>query len=153
MNMFTKCLKLTKKSAVIFIVIVAAIMMAAVILRSSPGCSFGVSEMINVASSEGRIKYLKELGWDADISTEECKSVLIPKEFEGIMLSYSQLQTEQGYDFASFGGLECKQYTYVITNYPSSDATVYATLYVKGSRVIGGDIHSASIDGFMHTLK
>ena len=152
MSMFTKCLKLTKKSAVIIILIIAALMMAAVILRSSPGCSFGVSELINVTSTEGRIKYLQELGWDADASTEECKTVLIPREFEGIMLSYSKLQTEQGYDFASFGGLECKQYSYVITNYPDV-GTVYATLYVKGSRVIGGDIHSADINGFMHTLK
>lgn len=153
MSMFTKCLKLTKKRAVIIILIAAAIMLAAVMLRSSPGCSFGVSELINVTSPEGRIKYLSELGWEADVSTEECKTVLIPKEFEGVMLSYSKLQTEQGYDFASFGGLECKQYTYVVTNYSTSDGTVYATLYVKGGRVIGGDIHSASIDGFMHTLK
>ena len=153
MSMFTKCLKLTKKSAVIFIIIVAAIMLAAVMLRSSPGCSFGVSELINVTSTEGRIKYLTELGWEADVSTEECKTVLIPKKFEGVMLSYSKLQTEQGYDFASFGGLECRQYTYVVTNYPNSDGTVYATLYVKGGHVIGGDIHSANIDGFMHTLK
>lgn len=153
MSMFTKCLKLTKKRAVIIILIAAALMLAAVMLRSSPGCSFGVSELINVTSAEGRIKYLGKLGWEADVSTEECKYVLIPKEFEGVMLSYSKLQTEQGYDFASFGGLECKQYTYVVTNYPASDETVYATLYIKGGRVIGGDIHSASIDGFMHTLK
>lgn len=153
MSMFTKCLKLTKKRAVIIILIAAALMLAAVMLRSSPGCSFGVSELINVTSAEGRIKYLSKLGWEADVSTEECKYVLIPKEFEGVMLSYSKLQTEQGYDFASFGGLECKQYTYVVTNYPVSDETVYATLYIKGGRVIGGDIHSASIDGFMHTLK
>lgn len=153
MSMFTKCLKLTKKRAVIIILIAAALMLAAVMLRSSPGCSFGVSELINVTSAEGRIKYLSKFGWEADVSTEECKYVLIPKEFEGVMLSYSKLQTEQGYDFASFGGLECKQYTYVVTNYPASDETVYATLYIKGGRVIGGDIHSASIDGFMHTLK
>ena len=152
MSMFTKCLKLTKKRAVIIILIAAALMLAAVMLRSSPGCSFGVSELINVTSAEGRIKYLSKLGWEADASTEECKYVLIPKEFEGVMLSYSKLQTEQGYDFASFGGLECKQYTYVVTNYPA-DGTVYATLYVKGGHVIGGDIHSANIDGFMHTLK
>lgn len=153
MSMFTKCLKLTKKRAVIIILIAAALMLAAVMLRSSPGCSFGVSELINVTSAEGRIKYLSKLGWEADVSTEEYKYVLIPKEFEGVMLSYSKLQTEQGYDFASFGGLECKQYTYVVTNYPASDETVYATLYIKGGRVIGGDIHSASINGFMHTLK
>ena len=49
--MFTKYLRLTKKNAVIIIIIIAALMMAAVILRSSPGCSFGVSELINVTNT------------------------------------------------------------------------------------------------------
>lgn len=153
MNMFTKCLMLTKKRAVIIIIIAAAIMTAAVILCSAPGCSFGASELINVSSMEGRQKYLMKLGWEIDTSSEESKTVLLPREFEGIMAEYARLQTEQGYDFASYGGLECTQYTYIVTNYFDSDSTVYATLYIKSGHVIGGDIHSAAIDGFMHALK
>ena len=153
MNMFTKCLILTKKRAVTIIIIAAAIITAAVIYCSAPGCSFGVSELINVSSSDGRQKYLNQLGWEIDVKSEERHTVLLPKEFEGIMAEYAQMQTEQGYEFASYAGLECKQYTYIVTNYSDSDSTVYATIYIKSGHVIGGDIHSAAIDGFMHALK
>ncbi len=149
---FTKCFKLTKKSAVIIILIIAAVMLASVALCASPGCSFGKSELIDVSTSTGREKYLNELGWDIEVTSEERKTVLLPSAFEGVMLGYASMQTEQGYDFSSYGGSECEQYTYVITNYPH-DSTVYATLYIKGRRVIGGDVHSAELDGFMHALK
>ena len=151
--MFTKCLKLTKKRAVIFLIILGIVLAAAVILCSSPRSIFSSGEMLNVSSQEGREKYLSGYGWEIDLGSEERRTVLLPKEFEGALAEYGAMQTEQGYDFASFGGLECRQYTYVVTNYPNSDGTVYATLYVKGGHVIGGDIHSANIDGFMHTLK
>ncbi len=151
--MFTKCLKLTKKRAVILLIILGIVLAAAVILCSSPRSFFSSGEMLNVSSQEGRQKYLSGYGWEIDLASEECRTVLLPKEFEGALADYGLMQTEQGYDFASFGGLECRQYTYVVTNYPNSDGTVYATLYVKGGHVIGGDIHSANIDGFMHTLK
>lgn len=152
MNNFTKSLKLTKKRAVIIIVILAAIMIAAVLLRSSPGCGFGVSELIDLNSIGGREKYLNNFGWEIDKSSEEAGKVLLPREFDGVMQDYARLQTEQGYDFASYGGIECRRYTYIVTNYPSDD-TVYATIYVKGGRLIGGDIHSAAIDGFMHGIR
>ena len=31
--------------------------------------------------------------------------------------------------------------------------TVYLTLYVYEGRVVGGDIHSAALNGFMHELR
>lgn len=151
--MFTKCLKLTKKSAVIIILIIAVLCIASVILLSSPGCSFGKSELINVTDTEGREKYLKDFGWEIDTATETSQKVLLPRQFDGVMLDYAQLQTDQGYDFAAYCGLECTQYCYEVTNYPDCQTTVYAVLYVKAGHVIGGDIHSAAMDGFMHGIK
>lgn len=151
--MFTKCLKLTKKRAVILLIIMGIVLAAAVILCSNPRGIFSSSEMLNVSSQDGREKYLNTYGWEIDISSEECRTVLLPKDFEGVLSDYGTMQTEQGYDFVSYAGLECKQYTYVVTNYDSCASTVYATMYVKSSRVIGGDIHSAAIDGFMHGIR
>lgn len=151
--MFTKCLKLTKKRAVILLLILGIILAAAVILCSSPRSIFSRGEMLNASSLEGRVKYLSGYGWEIDQSSEERRTVLLPKEFEGALADYGAMQTEQGYDFASYAGLECTQYTYIVTNYEGSSETVYATLYVKSARVIGGDIHSAAIDGFMHGIR
>ena len=151
--MFTKCLKLTKKRAVIFLIILGIVLAAAVILCSSPRSIFSSGEMLNVSSQEGREKYLSGYGWEIDLGSEERRTVLLPKELEGALAEYGAMQTEQGYDFVSYAGLECTQYTYVVTNYEGSSSTVYATLYVKSARVIGGDIHSAAIDGFMHGIR
>lgn len=153
MCVFTKNLKLTKRNAVIFLLIIAAISAAAVMLCASPGCGFGTSEIINLSSPEGRQKYLASYGWEIDLSSEEEQKVTLPDEFEGVIEDYATLQTEQGYDFASYKGLTCRQYNYIVTNYPDSDGTVYVTLFVKSGRIIGGDIHSAAIDGFMHAIK
>lgn len=152
MKIFTKSLKLTKKSAVIIVLIIAVLMAGAVILRSSPGCGFGTNEIINMSDTDGREMYLKKYGWEIATDSEDEQDVLLPREFDGALAEYAQLQSSQGYDFASYRGLECRQYTYIVTNYPSSD-TVYVTMFIKNGRLIGGDIHSVAIDGFMHGIR
>ena len=151
--MFTKSLKLTKKRAVALLLILGVILSAAVILCSSPRSLFSTGDMLDVSQTKGREKYLASYGWMIDPNSEEARNVLLPKNFEGAVREYADMQTSQGYDFASYAGLECRQFTYTVTNYEGCSSTVYATLYVNGTRVIGGDIHSAEIDGFMHGIR
>ena len=143
--MFTKCP--TVKDAVIFLIIAAALMAAAVIAVNAIG-----AEMINASDIGGRERYLNSFGWEIDASSEECREITLPREFDGIMESYAKMQSEQGFKLYDYAGLDCRQYTYTVTNY-DYDSPVYATLYVRGRRVIAGDIHSAAIDGFMHGIK
>lgn len=135
------------KNAVIFLIIAAALMAAAVICVSSYG-----AEMINAGDIEGRERYLNSFGWEIDSSSEECREIILPREFDGIMESYAKMQSEQGFKLYDYAGLDCLQYTYTVTNY-EYDCPVYATLYVRGKRVIAGDIHSADLNGFMHGIK
>ena len=60
---------------------------------------------------------------------------------------------EQGYDLSRHLGEQCQQYSYLITNYPDESQTVLATIYVQGSRIIAGDIHSTALNGFLQGLK
>ncbi len=69
------------------------------------------------------------------------------------MAEYNALQLQQGFDLRRYGGLICSMYTYRVLNYPSGDENVLAALFVYRNRVIGGDIHSTALDGFMHGLK
>ena len=108
---------------------------------------------LDVSQLNGREKYLASYGWVIDPASETERTVLLPKKFEGTVRDYADMQTDQGYDFAFYSGLECRQFTYEVTNYDGCDGTVYAVLYVKGTRVIGGDIHSAEINGFMHGIR
>ncbi len=151
--MFTKSLKLTKKHAVALLLMLGVILSAAVVLCSSPRSLLSTGDMLDVSQLKGREKYLASYGWEVDPGSEEEQKVLLPKTFDGTLSEYAEMQTRQGYDFASYAGLECRQFTYRIGNYDGCDSTVYATLYVKGTRVIGADIHSADISGFMHGIR
>jgi len=47
-----------------------------------------------------------------------------------------------------------RQYTYLLTNYENvNDEDVYICIYVQGQKVIAGDIHTNSMNGFMHGIK
>ncbi len=144
--------KLTKGTAVLIIVFAAILMAAAVIVRGMPGgAQGGVRSLIDASKIEGRQKYLSGLGWEIDPASESRTEIMLPAKFDGVMAEYNRLQTQQGFNLESFAGLNCVQYTYRVTNYPDCDDAL-ATLYVRGRQVIGGDIHSPSVDGFMHAL-
>lgn len=127
--------------------IAAAAMMAlaALLLRLLP-------QGADLSSREGRQQFLSGLGWEIDPESEELRSVLIPDCSSGVMADYNALQLRQGYDLSDWAGKSVSQVSYRVTNYPGYDQTVYATLYIAGRRVIGGDLHSAALNGFMHGL-
>jgi len=92
------------------------------------------------------------VGWEVDATPIGEKAVVISKEFSEIYDTYNQLQLDQGYDLSEYCGLEATIYTYTVTNYTGYSGNVVADLYVMNYTVIGVDIHSLTIDGFMHGL-
>ena len=66
---------------------------------------------------------------------------------------YNELQKQQGFDLSQYCGEVCESYTYMLNSYPSGETGVIAQLFIYKGRVIGGDIHSASLGGFMHGLS
>lgn len=136
----------TKKKA-LRIVIAAAILLCALILLKS--CSSGE----NLSTFAGRQAFLLDLGWEIDPASEDMRQVQLPEKLEGALARYNEIQLEQGYDLSRHLGEQCRQYSYLVTNYPDDSQTVLATLYVQGDRLIAGDIHSTALDGFLHGLK
>lgn len=74
----------------------------------------------------------------------------IPKEFDKIMKTYNEVQKQQGLDLEKYKGKDVTRYTYEITNYPGAEGKVIANLIICKNRVIGGDICSADVNGFIH---
>ena len=139
----------TKKKALTILLTIAALLLIAIALRlflpASPG--------YDLSTTEGRVAFLLEMGWEVDASTEEFRSVTVPDKLEGIMLQYNKMQIAQGYDLSTHLGERCQQYTYALTNYTDSESTVLVTLYIQGKTIIAGDIHTTSANGFMHGLR
>ena len=52
-----------------------------------------------------------------------------------------------------YAGKRAKRYTYEITNYPTGESGIQAGLLVYKSTVIGGDVLSAQLGGFIHGLE
>lgn len=137
--------KFTKKRALLWVLICALALVGLIALR-------WMGSRPNLSSTEGRLKFIAGLGWEADCESEQHQGVIIPDALDGVMAEYNAMQLEQGYDLNKHLGERCDQYTYILTNYPDS-ATVYITLYVQGRQLIAGDIHTASISGFMHGIE
>lgn len=104
-----------------------------------------------VSSREDRIGFLKSLGWEADPESEKEREVIIPESFDEIFESYNALQKKAGFDLEAYKGKTVKKYTYQILNYPSAekDDIIKADLLVSDGRVIGGDVYSPKLDGFI----
>jgi hypothetical protein len=107
----------------------------------------------DLSKPEGRQRYLTSLGWEIDPGSEEHKTVRIPAKLEGVLADYNELQRAEGRDLEKHCGERCEQYSYLVTNYPDPDQTVYVTLYIQGRELIAGDIHSTALDGFMIGLQ
>lgn len=150
--MFVFTLKFDKKKAV-FTVVMVALVLIGIVLLAGIGHGGGDTDKSNDASTEkGRAAYLESCGWEVETPAISEEDVLIPKTFSDVFQNYNALQLSQGFDLSKYGGMEVKLYTYKVTNHESDD-TVLAQLYVCKGQVIGGDVHSAALDGFMCGLK
>ncbi len=150
--MFVMTMKWNKRKA-LFIVIAAALLLCALVVIIGAGSRGGKAPSQTAKTNEECIMFLNSLGWEVESTPLEEKTVIIPKEFSDVYENYNALQLEQGYDLSGFRGLEVTIYTYTVTNYAGFKGTVVADLYIYQGQVIGGDIHTLAIDGFMHGLR
>lgn len=120
----------------------------------------GESQLTVLASgktSVNRIDFLKSFGWEVSSNVSE-ESVTIPIEFGEIYENYNELQRSQGYDLRDFKGKTVTKYTYEVINYPrfaddDLPPNVVANILVYEGKIIGGDICSMELAGFLHGFE
>lgn len=95
-------------------------------------------------------EYLQALGYETG-ETVESETVTLPETADATWEAYLQLQKECGFDMEKYAGKTVLKLTFCILNYPSAD-TVYANLYLWEGVILGGDIMTPALDGFMHGL-
>ena len=106
-----------------------------------------------IKTNEDRIAYLSSYGWmvsEEPISVEE---LIIPETFDETYSQYLELQAAQGFDLTQYAGKRVKRYTYQVNNYPTGETGVQAGLLRYKNTVIGGDVLSAQLGGFIHGLE
>ncbi|MGM9536858.1 MAG: DUF4830 domain-containing protein [Candidatus Onthomonas sp.] len=95
--------------------------------------------------------YLAELGWEVS-GPPETDQVLLPEKFGSEFDAYLSLQQDGGFDLVQYAGETVTRYSYPISNYPTGEEGVRADLLVLDGEIIGGELRSVQLDGFMAAL-
>ena len=105
-----------------------------------------------VRSNQDRIDYLSAYGWQVSEEPLATQELLIPEEMDDSYTEYLALQNSQGFDLQKYAGKRVKRYTYEVLNYPTGETGVQANLLICKNTVIGGEVLSPQLDGFLHGL-
>ena len=129
---------------------------AGVLEGQSPEAETGVTVSYTydkVKSADAAARFLSQFGWVVDAGSAETVEVTIPAEFDKIFAGYNELQKSQGLDLSKYKKKAVTRYTFAVTNYADYEGDVYANVLVYRGRVIGGDICSADVNGFIHGFE
>lgn len=129
---------------------------AGVLEGQSPEAETGVTVSYTydkVKSADAAARFLSQFGWVVDAGSAETVEVTIPAEFDKIFAGYNELQKSQGLDLSKYKKKVVTRYTFAVTNYADYEGDVYANVLVYRGRVIGGDICSADVNGFIHGFE
>ena len=106
-----------------------------------------------VKSADDAAAFLSQFGWVVDAGSVETREVTIPAEFDKVFAGYNELQKSQGLDLSKYKKKTVTRHTFTVTDYEGYEGTVYANVLVYRNRVIGGDICSADVNGFIHGFE
>ncbi len=82
------------------------------------------------------------------------KEVIIPAEFDSVYSTYNDLQKEQGNDLSKYKGKRVKLWSALLSEYPDhAEGTVRINVLTYKNKIIGGDISSVELGGFMKALE
>ena len=152
--MFICTLKFDRKKAV-FVIAMAALVLIGIILlvgAFTGGAKTEAKAALSARNEKGRAAYLADCGWTVETPALSEDTMLIPKQFSPVFEEYNELQKQQGFDLSDYCGMEVTMYTYRVVD-SGREGDVLAVLYVLNGAVIGGDVHSTALDGFMCGVK
>lgn len=155
--MFIFTAKLNRRKLVMgaaAVLVLCGVAVAAVAgLRASGAVVSTSASPKGVKSNDDRVAYLESYGWTVNPEAARVEELIIPEEFDDTYTQYLALQSGQGFDLTQYSGKRVKRYTYEITNYPTGEAGVQAGLLIYKNTVIGGDVLSSQLGGFIHGLE
>lgn len=147
-----------KKIVIIALIVILAVTGGYFLIKGEHDADDAVKNGINMKAGDNseRIAFLSQFGWDISEDPIEVSEVIIPEEFDDTYENYNEIQKQQGLDLTKYKGKRVKKWTYEIKNYPSeesSDGVIRANLLIYDGIVIGGDVCSVELDGFMHGFE
>ena len=113
--------------------------------------SAGISLL--ATNEQERLAFISHYGWEVDKDAVEIQEIVIPEVFDDVYENYNEIQLEQGFNLTKYAGQRVKRWTYIVRNYPDTSPEedyIRLNLIVSDGVIIGGDVCSVKLDGFMH---
>ena len=107
------------------------------------------NNVTNSKTNADRLIFISNSGYNVLSNEPSVKTVNIPEVFCDVYKNYNTIQKAAGYDLSLYKGCEVTIYTYKID--PPSDYTgeCVINIIVYNDRIIGGDVSSPALGGFM----
>ncbi|MEA4920373.1 MAG: DUF4830 domain-containing protein [Clostridiaceae bacterium] len=141
--------KFSKKKAVAILIAMAIIIAAIILMTPERGeGQTAFSSVAGIKDTEDMVAYIESLGYKAESEPQQEKEVTIPESFDLVYEQYNELQKKCGFDLSQYQGKKVTLYTYGLTEYPGAE-NVLCDLLVYRDRIIGGNIYTVALDGFM----
>lgn len=139
--------RFSKRKAVAILLALAVIAAAVILLFPEKEAGTGME----VFGKSEAVRYIESLGYTAGEKMESGE-VVIPETFDEVYTGYNNMQKECGFDLEPYKGEKVTLYSCCIEGYPDQSGVMCDILVYEGE-VIGGNIYTAELDGFMHGLK
>ncbi len=155
--MFVISLKsdIVKKLVLAVVITTFAVIGGVVAVSTNEVATVGNFSDISLKGSnhQERADFFRQFGWEISEEPTEIKETVIPEEFNETYEQYNTIQKEQNLNLEKYKGMRVKSWSYDILNYPgyeNSDGVIKGNLLTYDGKIIGGDICSVELGGFMH---
>lgn len=135
--------------------VVVTVISLFVLSRESTDVANADKSSIKASTENERLSFISQFGWEIDEDPVEVCEVIIPSEFDETYTQYNEIQKKQGFDLTTYAGMRVKRWTYSVKNYPGHENKNYIriNILVYEGLVVGGDVCSIELDGFMHGFE
>ena len=156
--MFVYSVKTSKSKIAVMIAAIIAIGLAVFAVMDKADFPAATDSALNLKaeSSEQRAAFLSQFGWKFSQDPVEVTEVIIPSDFSLGYTEYAEMNKASGFDLEPYKGMRAKRWTYDILNYPGYEnkpGYIQVNILVYNGIVIGGDICSADVNGFIHGFE
>ncbi len=148
--------KIVKLMSVLLVVTLVAVVSVVTFYKckKTPEIKNNTELMVNNSASDIAeiMKFISDFGWEVSQEPDDVREIVIPAEFDEVYEKYNELQLSQGYDLSAFAGEKVKKWCFTIKNYKGYENSdfIKINILVANNQVIGGDVCSVRLDGFMH---
>ena len=131
----------TKKSVIVTVVLTGLVFILVIIgLSNSP-----------IGDEETAWQYVLALGWRIERKAMAVEKMTVPLQFDEEYMEYNKLQNQAGFNLEAYRGKVVARYTFKIVQQNGAETLRVNVLVFRG-KVIGGDICTIELPGFMMPL-